>query len=59
MMTQKTIQVCGNCKTHQIFLIWCNECDKFYCAKCFKEYEVVREATQHSHSYGELLRVQK
>ena len=59
MMTEKTINICGSCHAHQVFLIWCHKCSKFYCAKCFKEYEVMREATQHSHSYGELLKVEK
>lgn len=54
-MKQDTMKACGKCSTTQKFLIWCNDCNRFYCSPCFKEYETLRETTQHSHSYGDLL----
>jgi hypothetical protein len=55
MTLQQTAKFCEKCKKQQNFLIWCNACVKFYCWGCFKEYEVLRQPEQHSHSYAMLL----
>lgn len=59
MNSQTNAQSCQKCRVTEVFLIWCNNCAKFYCSACFKEYEVLRLPEQHGHSYGELLRINK
>jgi len=56
-MMKVEYQLCSQCHTKTKCLIYCNECTKFYCSKCFKEYEVMRTQEQHQHAFSEVIKV--
>ena len=49
-------EICSQCHTKTKCLIWCNECSKFYCSRCFKEYEAMRTQEQHNHTFSEVIK---
>jgi len=56
-MMKSEHKICSECHVSRKCLIWCNECGKHYCSKCYKEYELMREVPeQHPHSFGEVIK---
>jgi len=55
-LTRLEYKICSQCHNNTKCLIYCNECAKFYCGKCYKEYEALRTTEQHSHAFSEVIK---